>query len=71
MAGTGGMPVADSEQGNQKLDLVFDDNRLAGALFGEFDQNLALVEKRIGVDAVARGNTVTLAGTPDDVSHAQ
>ena len=71
MAGTGGMPVADSEQGNQKLDLVFDDNRLAGALFGEFDQNLALVEKRIGVDAVARGNTVTLSGTPDEISQAQ
>ena len=71
MAGTGGMSVADSEQGNQKLDLVFDDNRLAGALFGEFDQNLALVEKRIGVDAVARGNTVTLTGTPDEIGRAQ
>ena len=71
MAGAGGMPVADKGQGNQKLDLVFDDNRLAGALFGEFDQNLALVEKRIGVDALARGNTVTLTGTPDEVGRAQ
>ncbi len=71
MAGTGGMPVAENEQGNQKLDLVFDDNRLAGALFGEFDQNLALVEKRIGVDAVARGNMVTLTGTTDEISRAQ
>ena len=71
MAGTGGLPVADNKQANHKRDLVFDDNRLAGALFGEFDQNLALVEKRIGVDAIARGNTVTLTGTLDEISRAQ
>ena len=44
----------------QKFDLVFDNNRLASALYGEFDQNLALIERRLGVDARARGNMVTL-----------
>ncbi|WP_068084738.1 PhoH family protein [Polycladidibacter stylochi] len=42
--------------------LAFDDNRLIGDLFGQFDQNLALIEQRLGVDAVARGNQVTLRG---------
>jgi hypothetical protein len=32
------------ESARQQLDLVFDNNRLASALYGEFDQNLALIE---------------------------
>ena len=44
------------------IDLVFDNNRLASALCGEFDQNLALIEQRLGIDARARGNMVTLSG---------
>ncbi|WP_349358978.1 PhoH family protein [Stappia sp.] len=42
--------------------LAFDDNRLVGDLFGQFDQNLALIEQRLGVDAVARGNQVIIKG---------
>ena len=43
--------------------LAFEDNRLIGDLFGQFDQNLALIEQRLGVDAIARGNQVTLKGS--------
>ena len=32
--------------------VAFDDNRLARTLFGEFDQNLAMIEKRLGVEEV-------------------
>ena len=35
--------------------LTFEDNRLASALYGDFDQNLALIEQRLGVDT-PRGN---------------
>jgi phosphate starvation-inducible PhoH-like protein len=42
--------------------LAFEDNRLVGDLFGQFDQNLAIIEQRLGVDAVARGNQVTIKG---------
>lgn len=42
--------------------LSFDDNRLASALFGQFDEHLALLEQRLGVDARARGNKVELRG---------
>lgn len=45
--------------------LAFDDNRLAGNLFGQFDQNLALIEQRLGIEVVARGNQVTIKGPHD------
>src|ERR1700678_2308904 len=42
--------------------LTFDDNRLASALFGQYGQNLALIERRLGVVATSRGNHITLEG---------
>ena len=40
--------------------LTFDDNRLASTLFGQYGQNLALIERRLGVVANSRGNHVTI-----------
>lgn len=48
----------------QSVVVPFDDNRLAAELFGEYDANLAMLEERLGVNAVAHGNVVTLHGTP-------
>ena len=45
--------------------LAFDDNRLAGDLFGQFDQNLAEIERRLHVSLIARGNQVTIKGAHD------
>ena len=45
--------------------VTFDDNRLASALFGQYGQNLALIERRLGVVAEQRGNHVTIAGSRD------
>src|SRR5579859_4734939 len=42
--------------------LTFDDNRLASILFGQYGQNLALIERRLGVVANSRGNQVTVEG---------
>jgi phosphate starvation-inducible PhoH-like protein len=42
--------------------LEFDDNRLASILFGQYGQNLALLERRLGVQANSRGNHVTIDG---------
>ncbi len=53
------------------LVLVFEDNRLVGDLFGQFDQNLALIEQRLGVDAAARGNHVTIKGRPEACERAR
>lgn len=51
--------------------IAFDDNRLVGELFGQFDQNLALIEQRLGVEAVARGNQVTIKGPHEACEHAR
>ena len=60
-----------AEPAGDTVDLVFDNNRLASALCGEFDQNLALIERRLGVDARARGNMITLAGPPSTLAVAR
>ena len=44
-----------------QITLVFDDNRLASLLLGQYGQHLALVERRLGVVADQRGNQVTIA----------
>jgi phosphate starvation-inducible PhoH-like protein len=60
-----------AESNHEQVDLVFDNNRLASALYGEFDQNLALIERRLGVDARARGNMVTLSGPTQSLALAR
>ncbi|MBD9374046.1 PhoH family protein [Rhizobium sp. ARZ01] len=42
--------------------LTFENNRYASELFGQFDQNLKLLEQRLQVDARARGNSVVITG---------
>src|SRR5271154_1558588 len=51
--------------------LTFDDNRLASALFGQYGQNLALIERRLGVVATSRGNQVTLDGSREACEQAR
>jgi len=47
------------------LQIVFDDNRLLPALFGEHDRNLAQIEQRLGVSLHYRGNVVAISGPPE------
>ena len=42
--------------------LTFENNRFASELFGQFDQNLKLIEERLHIDARARGNSVSISG---------
>ncbi len=51
--------------------LTFDDNRLASSLFGQYGQNLALIERRLGTAATSRGNQVTLQGTREACEQAR
>jgi phosphate starvation-inducible protein PhoH and related proteins len=50
--------------------ITFDDNRLASELYGQYDQHLALIEQRLGVQASARGNHVTIRGSEEACTHA-
>jgi phosphate starvation-inducible PhoH-like protein len=44
------------------ISLEFEDNKLASSLFGRHSENLALIERRLGVSADQRGNQVTIEG---------
>ncbi|MCO4052932.1 MAG: PhoH family protein [Bosea sp.] len=48
-----------------EVSLTFEDNRLAGVVFGQYDQNLAHLERRLQLVAHANGNHVLLKGPPD------
>lgn len=42
--------------------LTFDDNKLAGTLYGPFDENLARIEQKLGVDIRSKGNQLAIKG---------
>ncbi len=54
-----------------QLELAFEDNRLAAQLFGDFDQNLALIEQRLAIEATPRGNHLMLKGAPHAIDQAR
>lgn len=50
--------------GGEPVVVFFDDMRLVRDLLGDYDANLAVLEDRLGVEAVVNGNAVSLRG-PD------
>ena len=56
---------------NAELTLAFDDNRFASLLFGQYDQNIAKLERRLGIAAHAIGNHVTLKGSAEACDQAR
>src|ERR1700704_2072204 len=67
------IPSADAvgTNGATQVALTFSDNRLASLLFGQYGQNLALIERRLGVVADQRGNQLSLAGPRDACEQAR
>ena len=57
--------------GAAQIVLTFDDNRLAPTLFGQYGQNLALIERRLGVVATSRGNQITIEGAREPCEQAR
>ena len=57
-AGLGKVPRAEQA----RLVVPFEDNRHLNRLLGEYDGHLALLEERLGIEAHAHGNVVTLTG---------
>ena len=53
---------APSTSAPEPLVVLYDDNRLLGALFGEHDRNLVRIEKELGVSVSSRGNRVSIIG---------
>jgi phosphate starvation-inducible protein PhoH and related proteins len=59
------------EGGSAETVLTFEDNRIVGTVFGSHDQNLAFLERRLGVEATPRGNHVALRGPREAREQAQ
>jgi phosphate starvation-inducible PhoH-like protein len=54
-----------------RAEVRFEEQAMLGALFGEFDANLVLIENRLGVLIAARGDKVAIEGQEDDVARAR
>jgi phosphate starvation-inducible PhoH-like protein len=55
------------EPPSTEIALAFDDNGLASIVFGHYDQNIARIERRLGVTANANGNQIVIRG-PSEAS---
>src|SRR5688572_33447614 len=51
--------------------LTFDNNKLASSLYGQFDENLARLEQKLGVDIRSRGNQLTIKGSSSAAEQAR
>ncbi len=54
-----------------QLELAFEDNKLVSQLYGEFDENIALVEQRLDIQITPRGNHLLLKGPTGAVELAR
>ncbi len=54
-----------------RAELEFEEATMLGALFGQFDANLVLIENRLGVFISARGNRVQIEGPEEGVARAR
>ena len=75
-SGNDGRPIApfkrDADKGGRhEIALAFDDNRLASLVFGHYDQNIARIERRLGVIANANGNQVVIRGPREACEQAR
>ncbi len=65
------VPGGEFREGATQIVTTFDDNRLASALFGQYGQHLASLERRLGVIADSRGNQVTIEGSREACEQAR
>ena len=60
-----------SDVAQAEVTLAFDDNRLASLVLGQYDQNIARLERRLNVSASSNGNMLTVKGTAEACEHAR
>ena len=53
-----------------EIGVSFEDNRQAMLVFGQYDQNLAKIERRLGVSTTANGNHVSIRGSETNARRA-
>jgi phosphate starvation-inducible PhoH-like protein len=60
-----------SEAESSGVSVTFSDNRLASVLFGRYGENLALIERRLGVTIDQRGNMIAIEGSKEACEKAR
>ncbi|MGZ5850655.1 MAG: PhoH family protein, partial [Methyloceanibacter sp.] len=63
--------AASTNGGQEPIVVFFDDPRLVRDLLGDYDANLAVLEDRLGVEAVVNGNAVALRGPEQSCAKAK
>ena len=58
-------------KGPHELTLAFDDNKRASLVYGQYDQNIAHIERQLGVIATVNGNHITLKGSRESAGRAR
>ena len=66
-----GLPQTGSDSPSTELTITFDDNKLASLVLGQYDQNIAKIERRLNVTASTNGNILTLKGGAELCEHAR
>ena len=56
---------------SNEIALAFDDNRIASIVFGHYDQNIARIERRLGITATANGNQIVIRGPKEASEQAR
>lgn len=54
-----------------QLEMAFEDNKLVSQLYGEFDENIALIEQRLEIQISPRGNHLLLKGPVGAIEQAR
>ena len=54
-----------------EISVTFENNRTASLIFGQYDHNIAHLERRLGVSAHANGNYVTIKGSVEACDKAR
>jgi len=71
MTASDSSPPSPVPKGPHEMTMAFDDNKRAAIVLGQYDQNLAHIERRLGVIAAVNGNHLTLKGARDAVDRAK
>jgi phosphate starvation-inducible protein PhoH and related proteins len=58
-------------KGPHEITLSFDDNKRASLVMGQYDQNMAHIERRLTVIATVNGNMLTIKGTREATDRAR
>lgn len=70
-AATGAAKAEKPADAKRRLVVPFEDNRILTHVLGEYDTHLAMIEERLGIEAHAHGNVLTLTGAPPALETAR